>query len=162
MVRLRRTHIDLLVLSSVGIIVFKVKEYAGLISGNGKQEQWLQVLNYGKDKYRFDNPVSQNAQHISQLQKYLKQEVPFFSIVVFDGKCELKEINSVPKNTFITKPYHVMKIIEIIYQQNPAVEYDKEIKLLLNKAVANGINPDIVNQYGKNAPDTLGNDSVFR
>ena len=155
-------HVDLLVLSSVGIIVFEIKDYGGLIYGNGKEEQWTQIANYGKEKNSFHNPITQNAQHITQLQKYLKQNVPYFSIVVFDGKCELKEINAVPQNTFITKPYHVMKIIEIIYQQNPAVEYDKEIKPLLNKAVANGSNPDIRNQYIGNIQNTPDNARVFR
>lgn len=157
------SQIDLLLLTSVGIIVFEVKDYSGWLFGNGRQNQWTQVLNYGKEKYRFYNPIMQNARHISQLQKYLRTNIPLFSVVVFYGDCELKEINLIPQNTFVTKSYRVMEIIERICQENPVVNYDKRnVGLLLKQAFSYGNNPNIKIKHQKNIHDMLGEDRVYR
>ena len=58
------SQIDLVVVTEVGIIVFEVKDYSGWIFGNGRYSQWTQVLAYGKEKYRFYNPIMQNNKHI--------------------------------------------------------------------------------------------------
>ena len=41
--------------------------------------------------------IKQNQNHIVQLRKKLKQfeKIPFFSVIIFFGDCELKEINYV-------------------------------------------------------------------
>lgn len=157
------SQVDLLLLTSVGIIVVEVKDYSGWLFGNGKQDQWTQVLNYGKEKHRFYNPIMQNSRHIFQLQKYLRTNVPFFSIIVFYGNCELKEINLVSPNTFVTKPHRVAEIINRICQQNPAISYNKEkLKQALKQAVSYGSNPDIRIQHQKNVQNMLGKDRVYR
>ena len=71
--------------TKVGIIVFEVKEYNGWIFGSGHQKEWTQILAFGKQKYRFYNPVLQNKRHIEQLRSKLPQlaNIPFFSVVVF-------------------------------------------------------------------------------
>ena len=83
---------DLVILSKVGIIVFEIKDYCGWIYGNGNQPQWTKVLAYGKQKYFFYNPIMQNNTHIAELRKKLSQSenIPFHSIIVFSGDCELK------------------------------------------------------------------------
>ena len=155
------SQIDLILLTTAGIIVFEIKEYSGWLFGNGKHERWTQVLNYGKEKHRFYNPIMQNAQHISQLQKYLKKDIPFFSVIVFYGNCELKDINLVPENTFVTKPHRVMEIIERICRQNTNVNYDEKVKDLLMQAVKYGDNPEIVTNHKRNIHNMLGKDRIY-
>ncbi len=157
------SQIDLVLLTSVGIIVFEVKDYSGWLFGNGKQNQWTQVLNYGKEKHRFYNPIMQNAGHVSQLQKYLRTNIPLFSVIVFYGDCELKEINFIPRNTFVTKAYRVTEIIERICQENPVVNYDKRnVGLLLEQAFSYGNNPNIRIKHQNNVRDMLGEDRIYR
>ena len=97
------SQIDLVLVTSEGIIVFEVKDYSGWIFGSGNNTNWTQVLSYGKKKYKFYNPIKQNNNHISELKKTLKQfeNIPFFSVIIFFGDCELKEINYVPKGTYL-------------------------------------------------------------
>ena len=63
------SQIDLVVVTEVGIIVFEVKDYSGWLFGSGNQSQWTQVLAYGKQKYRFYNPIMQNNKHVTELRK---------------------------------------------------------------------------------------------
>lgn len=104
------SQIDLVVLTEVGIIVFEVKDYSGWIFGSGDQPKWTQVLAYGKQKYRFYNPIMQNNRHIAELRKQLLKfgDIPFYSIVVFYGDSVLKEIDFVPNGTFIVKSERVV------------------------------------------------------
>ena len=156
------SQIDLLLLTTAGIVVFEVKEYSGWLFGNGKHERWTQVLNYGKEKHRFYNPIMQNAQHIFRLRKYLQKDIPFFSVIVFYGNCELKGISLIPQNTFVTKPHHIMKIVERICHQNANVNYDEQVRDLLRQAVKYGDNPEIVTNHKKNIHNMLGKDRIYR
>ena len=79
----RTCQIDHILIRPNGIFVIETKNLAGMIFGNEDQEQWTQVLAYGKDKYRFYNPVKQNKIHIIKLQELLNTDFPIFSIVVF-------------------------------------------------------------------------------
>jgi len=77
-------QVDVVVATSVGIIVFEIKRYSGWIFGTGYQKQWTQVLAFGLEKHRFYNPVIQNKTHIENLKRQLNQgNVPFFSVMYF-------------------------------------------------------------------------------
>lgn len=156
------SQIDLVMLTNVGLIVFEVKDYSGWIFGNGKQQRWTQVLNYGKDKYRFYNPIMQNNKHIYQLKKYLQEEIPCFSIIVFFGGCELKDITFVPQNTFIAKSYKVLTVINEILSTQKEIFFSENIPHLLNQATYYGNNPNIRLQHIQNINDMLGKDRIFR
>ncbi len=113
------SQIDLVVATKVGIIVFEVKDYSGWIFGDGRYTQWTQVLAYGKQKFRFYNPIKQNNKHIEDLRKLLRLcgNIPFYSIVVFYGNCELKEISFIPEGTFLVKSTRVHKSHEYYFEQ---------------------------------------------
>ncbi|WP_370030323.1 nuclease-related domain-containing protein [Flavobacterium sp. 28YEA47A] len=159
------SQIDLVVATKAGIIVFEVKDYSGWIFGTGYQSQWTQVLAYGQRKYRFYNPILQNNKHISDLRKTLRQfeNIPFYSIIVFYGDCELKDINFVPKGTFLVKPERVIEAMRIIIANNePACYTDKhEVVRALQEAVQNGESPEVQWQHIENLRDMLGKDRVF-
>ena len=150
------SQIDLVVATKVGIIVFEVKDYSGWLFGNGNDNQWTQVLAYGDDKYRFYNPVKQNNGHITALKKQLwKEKIPFYSVIVFDGNCELRDISCIPDKTFIVRPWNVLDVVNDIINENENADYtDKpEIVRVLKEAVENGRNEEIAIQHQKNIED---------
>ena len=81
------SQIDIVVATPQGLLAIEVKDYSGWLFGNEKQRYWTQVLNYGKEKYRFYNPIMQNAGHIKALQEQSEQfaHLP----VLFAGNCTL-------------------------------------------------------------------------
>ena len=140
-------QIDLVLLTSVGIIVLEVKDCSGWIFGSGNSKNWTQVLSYGRSKYKLYNPIEQNATHITNLKKSLLHfnNIPFFSIIVFFGSCELKSIDMIPKNTFVVKQYDVVKTINNLILRKKQAEYQnmEEIIDLLRTASLNGENEGI-------------------
>lgn len=160
----KTSQIDVVVATNVGIIVFEVKDYSGWIYGNGKQQKWTQVLSHGREKYHFYNPILQNKAHISQLKRILKENIPFYSVIVFAGNCKLEDISFIPKNTFVTKSYRVIEVIENIMKNNPVANYKDKRKVtnILSKAVNNGQNNDVAEKHISNIKDMLGKDRVFK
>lgn len=157
------SQIDLVVPTKAGVIVFEVKDLKGWIFGTGFKPQWTQVLAYGKVKNRFYNPIIQNKKHIEELKKLLNSEdVPFYSIIVFYGDSELKDINFVPENTFLVKPKRLNSVLKIINSNSPASYKDKhEIIKKLNNAVKNGENTEIQKKHIENIKNMLGKERIF-
>lgn len=159
------SQIDLVVATKVGIIVFEVKNYSGWVFGKGYQNQWTQVLAYGKEKYRFYNPIMQNNWHITALKNKLKRfgKIPFYSVIVFYGDCELRDVSFIPDGTYLTYPKRVIDVINTIVNENePAVYFDKHAVVnVLKKAVENGDDMEIQNKHIQNLKDMLGKDRIF-
>jgi hypothetical protein len=159
------SQIDLVVATKVGILVFEVKEFSGWIFGSGYKANWAQLLNYGRNRFYFYNPILQNAKHIDDLKKQLIQfeNIPFYSIIVFYGDCELKEINFVPDNTFVVKSRRVLEVVEKILSESTPAEYTnkREIVDLFEQAVKNGEDFQIIEQHIKNINEMLGKERVY-
>jgi len=158
------SQIDLVVATTAGIIVFEVKDYSGWIYGTGYKPQWTKVLAYGQQKYRFYNPILQNNKHIGDLRKQLKQfeRIPFYSIVVFYGDCELKDITFVPDGTYVVREERVIEVLRIIDAKEPAPYTDKhEVLRVLREAVENGANKEVENRHIEKVTDMLGKHRVF-
>ncbi len=158
------SQIDLVVVTTAGIIVFEVKDYSGWIFGKGYQSQWTQVLAYGNQKYRFYNPIMQNSKHIAELRKKTKQfkKIPFYSVIVFDGNCELRDISFVPEGTFVVKSERVLELMSLIQANEPAPYTDKkEVIQILREAVENGARKETEQQHIDNITDLIGKHRVF-
>jgi hypothetical protein len=158
------SQIDLVVPTKAGIIVFEVKDYSGWIFGNGNNTNWTKVLAYGREKYRFYNPIKQNNGHIASLRKLLwREQVPFYSVIVFYGNCELKDISFVPKGTFIVRPWRVLEVVDSIINDNETANYtDKRMVVAaLKAAVENGNNIEAGAEHIANIEDMLGKDRIF-
>lgn len=159
------SQIDVVVVTTEGIIVIEVKDYGGWIFGNGNHSHWTKVLAYGKKKYRFYNPIKQNRRHIVAIRQELRQftSIPFFSIIVFYGDCELKEINFVPEGTYLVKPHRIFEVLRVIKSNNEAAPYtDKhEVVRVLQQAVQNGENINYQKRHIENIKDMLGKDRIF-
>lgn len=154
------SQIDLVVATKVGIIVFEVKEYSGWIFGTGNQREWTQVLAYGNQKYRFYNPIFQNKKHITDLISQLPQfeKIPFYSVIVFFGNCEFRDLRLIPDDVFLIKSWQITKVLEKILQTNPQTLYtdEREVLNLLNAAVQNGENSQICEEHIKNIQTLRG------
>ena len=151
-------QVDVVVATSVGIIVFEIKRYSGWIFGTGYQRQWTQVLAFGLEKRRFYNPVLQNKTHIANLKRQLNQgNVPFFSVIVFYGDCRVKDISSIPDGIFLIKSDRIIEAVKTIKEtNNPAMYRSKvEVVRVLREAVYNGGNISVQKQHVKNINDML-------
>lgn len=156
------TQVDVVVATKAGLIVFEVKHYSGWIFGHGKQRYWTQILAYGKEKHRFYNPIMQNEGHIRAIRQCLPQNlgIPIFSVIVFFGKCEFKQISCDSNNTVVIYPHSINRVVSDILSRPEARFGNKfEIMNVFTKAVENGNNPMIVSSqinsasyYGRNTP----------
>ncbi|KDN56318.1 nuclease-related domain-containing protein [Flavobacterium seoulense] len=159
------SQIDLVLATKVGIIVFEVKNYSGWIFGSGNQNKWTQILAYGKKKYYFYNPILQNKKHIENLKTKLTdfQNIPFFSVVVFFGDCEFRDVSFIPKDTFLTKSSRVIDVVNMIIKNNELAKYKskRDIVNVLSRAVENGNYQKVLDKQIKDINDMLGEDRIF-
>lgn len=147
------SQIDLVVATKVGIVVFEVKEYSGWIFGTENQLSWTQILAYGKRKYKFYNPILQNKKHVEDLKKFYHfDNIPVFSMIVFFGDCEFKNLIDLPSRTFLTKSNKVINRFNEILENNQPAKYENkwEIVSLLQQAVKNGENSIIRKKHIEN------------
>ncbi len=79
----KSSQIDHILIKKTGIFVIETKNYSGQIYGGENQREWTQVLQYGKVKNQFYNPIMQNKTHIYALSKVLVLKDCYFSIIVF-------------------------------------------------------------------------------
>lgn len=144
------SQIDIVVATPQGLLAIEVKDYSGWLFGNEKQRYWTQVLNYGKEKYRFYNPIMQNAGHIKALREQSEKfaYLPIFNVVLFDGNCTLKNVNYWADNTFVGYTSNISYVLKKMSEFQLAQYTDKrEVARLLRQAVKNGDNPDIVARH---------------
>ncbi len=144
-------QIDMVVPTKVGILVFEVKNYSGWIFGNCNDHNWTQILGYGEYKYRFYNPVKQNRGHILALQSQLQDigDVPYYSIIVFYGSCELKVVRNVPHNTIVCYAENVKSAVEEILSTAQMAQYNDKYKVIdvLKEGVRNGSDSQIQKEH---------------
>jgi hypothetical protein len=161
----KTSQVDLVLATSEGIIVIEVKDYKGWIFGDANYTNWTKVLAYGKRKYKFFNPIKQNAGHIKSIKSKLPQfeNIPFYSLIVFYGACELKEINYVPEGTFIVKSHRIFEVLEKIKKSNPPAPYTNksEILALLKEASKAGENDVNQKNHIENVNDMVGKHRVY-
>lgn len=154
------SQIDAVVVTRVGIIVFEVKDYSGWIFGKGYQNYWTQVLAYGKEKHRFYNPILQNNGHIQTLKNKLSNiaDVPFYSVIVFYGRCTLKNVSYIPDNTYVGYAGSVISMVRKILENNPPANYKDKWGVInvLKEAAANGESWEIVNRHIHNVRNNYG------
>lgn len=153
-------QIDLVVTTKVGIIVFEIKKYNGWIFGLANQTHWTQVLDSGRQRYRFYNPIFQNKKHVQDLKKQLSQfqNIPFYSVIVFFGDCSFRNLDYVPNKTYLVKSANSIKVVNEIVEQNEPAKYKskREIISLLQSASLNGDNEGIKEAHVKNIKRNFG------
>lgn len=121
------TEIDLVYITPKGVFVIESKNYAGYIFGNDSNKNWTVTLYAGKkwngrnkvQKIQFYNPVWQNNTHIKCLKEVLNREIPYYSLVVFSERGELKNINVTSKDTFVLYQKNLNKTLKKICSDVP-------------------------------------------
>ena len=78
----KSSQIDHVLINRNGIFVIETKNYSGRIYGSERDQEWTQVLNYGRRKYKHYNPLRQNATHIYRLKQLTGTTLPLNSAVV--------------------------------------------------------------------------------
>lgn len=86
------SEIDVIYITQKGIFVIESKNYSGWIFGDEDSYNWTVMLP-NKQKNKFYNPIKQNKTHIKWLSSFLNFQIPFFSIIAFSERCELKKVN---------------------------------------------------------------------
>jgi uncharacterized protein YraI len=158
-------QVDLVVITDVGILVIEVKDYSGWIFGKGNDFEWTKTLAGGKHKYVFQNPIIQNKNHIIHVKKQLDMygDMPYYSLIVFYGNCVLKNINFIPKETYIVKSSRVLDVIQTISKENTPYDYHnfEDVINFLNSAKIKGGILDYQHQHVENINDMLGKNRIF-
>lgn len=113
----------------------------------------------------------QNAGHIQAIRKCLPQnpDIPIYSVIVFFGNSEFKDITYSADNTFVIYPHSIRQVVSDILMQPDANFGNKyEIMELFTKAVQNGKAPIIVSSqinsaayYGRNTPQSTYSTSFY-
>ncbi|MBE6998002.1 MAG: DNA-binding protein [Ruminococcaceae bacterium] len=114
------SEIDLIYITTRGIIVIESKNYSGYIYGKESDTYWTATLIGGGNvkKNRFYNPVAQNRSHIKYLREYLQDgKIPMFSIIVFSERCVLKDVSITSHNLGICNLSCLHEYIEQIWEQ---------------------------------------------
>lgn len=114
----KTTEIDAIFIHSSGIYVIESKNYSGWIFGKEADNKWTQsifnVATKKTEKYQFYNPILQNQNHVKYLKAYLGHSadtIPFYSVVIFGDKAELKDITITSQNSVAIKEYDLIKSI---------------------------------------------------
>ncbi|SFQ38390.1 Topoisomerase DNA binding C4 zinc finger [Lachnospiraceae bacterium XBB1006] len=134
----KTTEIDVLYITSKGIVVVESKNYSGYIFGSENQRQWTATLYAGKysseksHKYKFYNPIWQNRTHIKALQEYLGG-VKAFSFIVFGTNCELKSITYNPENVCVCREDAFKKSIKNKFRGLDDIYDQTMVKELYNR-----------------------------
>ena len=156
----KTTQIDIVVATDVGLIVIEVKDFTGWIFGKGNQDYWTQISGYGKYRNRFYNPFKQNEGHIKALRRLSPQmaTLPMFSLVVFAGDCELKDVTFIPHECYLATFYRSIEAVYDIIESYPSVQYSDrwEVANLLKAAVERGSNTYLQEQHVYDIHDMLG------
>ena len=161
----KTTQIDIVVATDAGLIVIEVKDFTGWIFGKGNQEYWTQVSGYGRYKNRFYNPFKQNEGHIKALRGLSPQmaTLPMYSLVVFAGDCELKDVNFIPYDCYLSTFYRSVYAVYDIIESHPSAHYTDrwEVANLLKAAVDRGSYIDLQEQHVYDIHDMLGTNRKY-
>jgi len=121
-------QIDHLIISKTGIFVIETKNYSGLIYGDDKHIEWTQVLNYGKTKNKFYNPILQNKSKIYALSKIIGRKDCFISIIVFPKATIMTYFNERVGSISDMKKWIKQERVEIF----TSLEVEKNYKTLID------------------------------
>lgn len=126
------SEIDVLFITQKGVFVFESKNHSGWIFGSEDQQYWTAMLP-NREKNRFYNPIRQNRTHIRWLQKFVGDEVPLFSIIVFSERCELKKIEVQSSDVKVIKRDKTYSVVREIWDTSPDKLSEADLDALYRK-----------------------------
>lgn len=115
-------QIDYLCVSKKGIFVIEVKNWLGEITGKYEDETWhSQIYDIINDQ---KNPIKQNEWHIDVLRRFIKQNMTYYSMVVFTDRAEIGRLDKVQNKTHIIKANQLNSKIHSIYEDSDVKSYN--------------------------------------
>lgn len=123
------SEIDVIFITQKGIFVFESKNYSGWIFGDERNRSWTATLPNG-EKNQFYNPIMQNRTHIKWLRKYVGDEIPLYSIIVFSNRCELKKITVFSDDVSVIKRDWTYVTVKKYWDRMPDCVSDSTIEML--------------------------------
>lgn len=127
------TELDLLYIDRTGIYVIESKNYSGRIYGNEAQENWTQTMP-NKKKFKFYNPIRQNATHIRAIQHFLGlPNEAIHSVIVFSERCQLKAIEVTSPNVHVLKREKLKRFIKAQNQSAKQIFTQGDIEKIYNQ-----------------------------
>lgn len=161
----KSSQIDHILINQYGIFVIETKNYSGRIYGNDEQLEWTQVLQYGKVKNRFYNPIKQNATHVYKI-KSIVGPYPVKSFVVFvqNNTQYINSLNVIPlrdlrhtvnQGTPTLNEMQMQEIYNKLESSRSSINQEQHIKNInqLQKDIQNNICPrcgsKLVKRHGK-------------
>lgn len=115
-------QIDFLCISKKGIFVIEVKNWLGTITGKYEDEIWYSQIYDITNSQK--NPVNQNEWHIDVLKRFIKQDMSFYSIIVFTDRANIEWIDKKQNKTYITNISYLNNIIYSIYEDSFVKPYN--------------------------------------
>ncbi|WP_080802912.1 NERD domain-containing protein [Arabiibacter massiliensis] len=109
------SEIDVLFITQKGVFVIESKNFSGWVFGNEADRSWTVSLPNGQ-KNRFYNPIKQNRSHLKWLAKYLADDTPLFSIIVFSERCELKKVTVESSDVSVVKRDRLYATVRRIWE----------------------------------------------
>ncbi|MEK4229736.1 nuclease-related domain-containing protein [Solibacillus sp. FSL H8-0538] len=127
------TELDLLYIDRTGIYVIESKNYSGWIYGNEAQQNWTQTMP-NKKKFKFYNPIRQNATHIRAIQHFLGlPNEAIHSVIVFSERCQLKAIEVTSPNVHVLKREKLKRFIKAQNQSAKQIFTQGDIEKIYNQ-----------------------------
>lgn len=130
------TEIDLLMISSVGIFVFEIKNYIGCVMGDKESRYWTQIkTDYSEKKISriFPNPIMQNDIHVKSLNSIINFDYPVYSVIVFSDRCTLYNEDMLKAEAQVITADDLGETVESYFKfMNPEMS-DDDIELVYNK-----------------------------
>ena len=89
--------------------------------------------------------------------------LPMYSLVVFAGDCELKDVNFIPHDCYLSTFYRSVYAVYDIIESHPSAHYTDrwEVANLLKAAVDRGSYIDLQEQHVYDIHDMLGTNRKY-
>jgi hypothetical protein len=96
------------------------------------------------EKHSFYNPIWQNKTHINSLRKYIKTTAPFYSVVVFSNRGELKSVTYDGTKVKIFTVDQLRAYMRVVRNEYPDVLSTDEVDSIVEKVLPlAGVDPSV-------------------
>lgn len=114
-------QIDFICVSNKGIFVIEVKNWLGIVTGDYEDEIWYsQIYDIVNEQ---KNPIKQNEWHIDVLKRFIRQNMTFYSIIVFTNRANIEWLDKKQNRSYITNIDNLNNVIQSVYKSANIMVY---------------------------------------
>lgn len=115
-------QIDFICVSNKGLFVIEVKNWLGYVTGDYESDIWYSSINGTNNKQK--NPIKQNEWHVDYLKRFIKQNIGFYSIIVFTNRSDLSYLDSHYGNSYVVNINQLINLLYTIYKNSNVIPYN--------------------------------------